>query len=97
MIDTVRWQILLVALAGLGKSPPAWRDRLSPEREPPPQQAPGRGVRTSRITVINKFLTTLPETDDRPSLPAQFGVFCAALIQFTSRHHLRYPVGDEHG
>jgi hypothetical protein len=36
-------------------------------------------------------------TDDRPSLPVQFGVFCSALIQFTSRHHLRYPIGDDYG
>ena len=49
------------------------------------------------ITTIDKFPATLPETDDRPSLPAQFGVFCSALIQFTSRHHLRYPIGDEDG
>ena len=49
------------------------------------------------ITVIDKYLTTLPETDDRPSLSSQFGVFYSALIAFSGRHHLRYPIGDEHG
>jgi hypothetical protein len=49
------------------------------------------------ITTIDRFPSTLPQTDDRASLPVQFGVFCSALIQFTSRHHLRYPIGDEDG
>jgi hypothetical protein len=46
------------------------------------------------VTTIDKFLSTLPETDDRRSLAAQFGVFCSALIAFSGRHHLRYPIGD---
>jgi hypothetical protein len=49
------------------------------------------------LTTIDKFLSKLPNTSDRPSLPAQFRVFCSALIQFASRHHLRYPIGDDHG
>jgi hypothetical protein len=49
------------------------------------------------ITTSDKFLSTLPEVNDRPSFLAQFGVFCSALIQFTSRHHLRYPIGDDYG
>lgn len=49
------------------------------------------------ITVIDKYLSTLPETHDRPSLPAQFGVFCSALIELSGKHHLRFPIGDEHG
>jgi hypothetical protein len=49
------------------------------------------------ITAIDKFMSTLPESNDRPSHPAQFGVFCSPLIQFTSRHDLHYPIGDDHG
>jgi hypothetical protein len=49
------------------------------------------------FTTIDQCLTTLPETDYRPSLHAQFGVFCLSLIHLTSRHHLRYPIGDDYG
>lgn len=49
------------------------------------------------ITTIDDFLKSLPDTSDRPSLPAQFGVFCSALIAFSGQHHLRFPIGDEHG
>ena len=49
------------------------------------------------ITDIDKYLSALPETDDRPSLPSQFGVFCSALIAFSGKHHLRFPIGDDHG
>jgi hypothetical protein len=54
-------------------------------------------VKPATVSVIDTYLSTLPEADDRLSLPAQFGVFCSALIQFTSRHHLRYPIGDDYG
>jgi hypothetical protein len=49
------------------------------------------------MSTIDSYLRTLRETDDRPSLLAQFLVFCSVLIQFTSRHHLRYPIGEEDG
>jgi hypothetical protein len=49
------------------------------------------------ITIIDKYLQSLPDAGDSPPLGVQFAVFCSALIQFTGRHHLRYPIGDENG
>jgi hypothetical protein len=49
------------------------------------------------ITTIDKFLNILPESDDRPSLPAPFGVFCSALIRFTRRHPFAPSIGVDYG
>jgi hypothetical protein len=49
------------------------------------------------ITTIDNFLKSLPATNDRPALVLQFEVFCSGLIQYTSKHHLRYSIGDENG
>jgi hypothetical protein len=41
-----------------------------------------------------KYVESLPETDDRPTLSNQFEVFCSALIAFSGKYNLRYPLGD---
>jgi hypothetical protein len=45
------------------------------------------------ITVIEKHIKALPEDAARPTLNTQFGLFCSALITFSTKHNLRYPIG----